>query len=73
MSAIACFDLWMSEGIYDIFSLVINFLDENWQLKKLTIGLFEATKTTIQTLVRNLRKLLDSLWVKQEDHCLCKR
>jgi hypothetical protein len=29
MSATACFDLWMSKGIYDIFSLVINFINEN--------------------------------------------
>ncbi len=29
MSAIACFDLWMSKGVYDILALVINFLNEN--------------------------------------------
>jgi len=49
MLAITCFDLWMSKGAYDIFALVINFLDENWQPKKVTIGLFETTKS--QTLV----------------------
>jgi hypothetical protein len=43
MSAIACFDLWISKGVYDIFALVNNFFDENWQPKKVTIGLFEAT------------------------------
>jgi hypothetical protein len=48
-----------SKCIYDNFSLVISFLDENWQPKKLTIGLFEAIKTN-QALARNLRKLLDS-------------
>jgi hypothetical protein len=58
MLAITCVDLWMSKGAYDIFALVINFLDENWQPKKVTIGLFEATKS--QTLVKNLKKLLDS-------------
>jgi hypothetical protein len=50
----------MSKGTYDIFALVINFLDENWQPKKVTIGLFEIIKTTSQALARNLRKLLDS-------------
>jgi hypothetical protein len=50
----------MSKGIYDIFALVINFLDEYWQPKKVTISLFEAIKTTSQALVRNLRKFLDS-------------
>ncbi len=54
MFAIACFDLWMSKGAYDIFAVVINFLDESWQPKKVTIGLFEAIKTMGQTLTRNL-------------------
>jgi hypothetical protein len=49
----------MSKGAYDIFSLVINFLNENWEPKKLTIGIFEAIKTTSQALARNLRDLLD--------------
>ncbi len=52
MLAIASFDLWMSKGAYDILALVINFLDENWQPKKVTIGLFEVRKTTSQTLVK---------------------
>ncbi len=55
-----CFDLWMSKGVYDIFALVINFLDENWQPKKVTIGLFETTKIIGQALARNLKQLLDS-------------
>jgi hypothetical protein len=29
MLAITFFDLWMSKGAYDIFALIINFLDEN--------------------------------------------
>jgi hypothetical protein len=29
MSITTCFDLWMSKGAYDIFALVINFLNEN--------------------------------------------
>jgi hypothetical protein len=41
----ASFDLWTSKGAYDIFALVINFLDGNWKPKKVTIGLFETTKT----------------------------
>jgi hypothetical protein len=60
MLTIACFDLWMSKGAYDIFALVINFFDENWQPKNVTIGLFEATETIGQALAKNLRKLLDS-------------
>jgi hypothetical protein len=44
------FDLWMPKGTYDIFALVINFLNENWQPKRVIIGLFETTKTTGQSL-----------------------
>ncbi len=59
--AIASFDLYMSKGVHDIFVLVINFLESNWQPKKVyvTIGLFEATKITRQTLTNNLMKLFD--------------
>jgi hypothetical protein len=50
----------MLKGAYDIFALVINFLDENWQPKKVTIGLFEAIETIGQTLAKNLKELFDS-------------
>jgi hypothetical protein len=49
----------MSKGTYDIFALIINFLDENWQPKKVTIGLFEIIKTTSQALARSLK----SFWI----------
>jgi hypothetical protein len=39
---IASFDLWMSKGAHDVFALVISFLNEEWQLQHITIGLFEA-------------------------------
>jgi hypothetical protein len=52
------FDLWMSKSTYDI--LVINFLNENWQPEKVTIGVFETTKTISQALAKNLKNLLDS-------------
>jgi hypothetical protein len=35
----------MSKGAYDIFSFIINFLDGNWKLRKVTIDLFEAKET----------------------------
>ncbi len=60
VSATANFDLWMSKGAYDIFALVINFLDGNWKHRKVTIGLFETTKITNQALARNLSEFLDS-------------
>ena len=65
MLATASFDLWMSKSIYDVFALVINFLDENWQPKKVTIGLFKTTKTTC-ALSRNLKELLDSYELRKK-------
>jgi len=55
----------MSKGAYDVFALVINFLGSDWQPKHLAIGLFEATKTTSQALVRSLTKLLDKYGLRK--------
>jgi hypothetical protein len=41
-SPITSFDLWMSKGVHNISTLVINFLGANWQAKHVTLGLFEA-------------------------------
>jgi hypothetical protein len=53
------FDLWMSKGAYDIFSLVINFLGAKWQLERITIRLFEASNSFGFTLAKDLIELLD--------------
>jgi hypothetical protein len=53
------FDLWMSKGAHDIFSLIINILGFDWQPKQVTISLFEATRTIKQELANNLTKLVD--------------
>jgi hypothetical protein len=39
------FDLWMSKGAHDVFALVINFLNEEWQPQHIIIRLFEANET----------------------------
>jgi len=44
-STTTSFDLWMSKGAYDEFTLVIYFLSSDWQPKHVTIGFIEATKT----------------------------
>jgi hypothetical protein len=44
---------------HDIFELVINFLKDDWQPKHITLGIFEPTYTTRQTLAKNLTKLLN--------------
>jgi hypothetical protein len=34
MSAIACFDLWMSKGVYDHFALSLTFLMKSGNLRR---------------------------------------
>jgi len=46
--AIVSFDMWMSKGAYDVFTLVIKFLGSDWQPKHVTIGLFEAKKPHVK-------------------------
>jgi len=42
------FDLWMSKGAHNVFSLVMNFLKEDWVTKHITIGLFIFLKFQIK-------------------------
>ncbi len=60
------FDVWMFQGAYDNFPLVINILEANWQPKHFIIGFFETTKVINQVLTRNLIKLLNKYgWTKR--------
>jgi hypothetical protein len=45
-STTTSFDLWMFKGAYDVFALVINFLNNDCQPKHMTIDLFETIETT---------------------------
>jgi hypothetical protein len=60
------FDLWMSMGAYEVFALVVNFINANWQPKQVTIGFFEAIEITGQTMAVKLQAFLDkyNLWKK---------
>jgi len=50
----------MSKGAHDIFSLVVNnFLWQDWVLKHVKFGLFEAYETSRHALAKNFRKLLE--------------
>jgi hypothetical protein len=66
ISTTSSFDLWMLKGVHDIFALVINFLGCDWQPKRITIGLFEATKITRQALANNLTKLFDQYGLRNK-------
>jgi hypothetical protein len=56
----------MSKGNYDIFALVVNFLNVNWQPKQKTIGLFVTTETIRQALAVNLNNLLNSFGLRKK-------
>ncbi len=63
--ATTSFDLWLSKGAYDVFALMINFLNSDWQPKHVTIGLFEAIKIIGQALARSQTKLLGKYGLKK--------
>lgn len=60
------FIMWMFCGAHDGFALLINFLGNDWKLKKHTIGVFESLDTTWQALARNLTKLLDQYGLRKQ-------
>ncbi len=38
------FYLWMLKGARDVFVVVVNFISSDWEVKHVTIGLFEVSK-----------------------------
>jgi len=56
------FDLWMSKAAYNVFALMINFLNSNWQPKHVIINLFEATKILRQTFGQKFDKIVGQVW-----------
>jgi hypothetical protein len=54
LSNTTTFDLWMLMGVHDVFALVVNFINVDWQPKQVTIGLFEATEITNEAMVVKL-------------------
>jgi hypothetical protein len=52
------FDLWMSRAIYDTFAAVVNFVDKSWVPQHVTMGLFDASKTSGVALAEIVKPLL---------------
>jgi len=61
------FDLWMFKRGYDVFTLVVNFLNSNWEPKHVTIGLFEAIETIGQALAIKFNIIVGQVWFKEEN------
>ncbi len=51
-TTIIMFNLWMSKIEIDTFALVINFIDDDWVLCHVIIGMFETPNTFIVTLAK---------------------
>jgi len=49
----------MSKGTRDVFVVVVNFISSDWEIKHVTIGLFEVSNTRGVAMVPKLQKLLD--------------
>jgi hypothetical protein len=52
------FDLWMFHGIFDTFTLVLNFINEYWVFHHVTISLFEVPNTYNIALSKIMKPLL---------------
>ena len=53
------FDLWMSRTGWDTFALVVNFIDDGWVPRHVTVGLFEAQDTSGAALAKIVKPLLE--------------
>jgi len=57
ISMTATFNLWMNKGAFNTFAFVINLLTLDWEPKLVTIGLFEAKRTSKVNLAHQLQVL----------------
>ncbi len=60
ITCIASFDLWMSRAKYDIFSMVVSFLNDSWEPNHVIMGIFEVQNITCATMANQVKVLLDS-------------
>jgi hypothetical protein len=72
MSTTSSFDLWMSKGVLNIFSLIVNiFLNQDWMSKHVNFGLFEAYETVGHALTKKLQKAFGVVQLDEKINCLC--
>jgi hypothetical protein len=45
--------------MWDVFVVVMSFISNDWDVKHVTIGLFEVLNTSSATMVLKLQELLD--------------
>jgi len=59
ISATYTFDLWMSKGAHDVFTIVVNFLSNKWEAKHIITELFEVFDTSGVVVAPRLQQFLD--------------
>jgi hypothetical protein len=72
------FDLWMSRGV-NTFVLIVHFLNHNWGLGHVIIGLFETTNISRVAMAIQVNEMLVAYglnvkilaYVKEEGNNLC--
>jgi hypothetical protein len=47
------FDLWMSCGGFDIFALVVNYINNKWEPCRIIIGIFKVHQTSRTIMAYN--------------------
>jgi hypothetical protein len=57
VTTIVTFDLWMNQSGFDTFALVMNFIDDGWVPKHVTVSFFEAPNITSVTLAKIIKPL----------------
>jgi hypothetical protein len=49
----------MSKGMWDVFVVMVNFISSDWEVKHVTIKLFEVDDKSGIPMVPKLQRLLD--------------
>jgi len=55
VSTFTCtFDLWMAHGGFDMFALVVNYINKKWVAHHIPIGILEVYKTYKATMAMQI-------------------
>ncbi len=57
-TTIVNFDLWIGKSGFDTFALVVNFIDDAWVSKHVTIGFFKTPNIVHAILAKIVKPLL---------------
>ena len=64
VTASIIFNLWMSRADFNIFSWLVKFIDNCWELWHVAVGFFYAHDNSSVVLAEIVKPLLDEFWFK---------